>query len=400
MYNYFRQKFSDQVWQYIFFTLIFIGGNLAIWTYYSTLLLRVSNNDLSVVFLNLGMVAVGTLIGFLLVGRIFPYLGYLNSFRLGNVLSVAVCIFTLLTLDQIIEVHLILAILRGLANGFFWAPRHMFNTRELGSVQRRELLGRLYAAEEVLTILLPPLAGALISLRGYEWLFVLGAVMFSIAALFPGDQKVKRSEKMLLKEMQAVMRLKGFRVWAAFTFTEELAVNLRTLALAVIPFLLIKDEFDVGLLIAGVGVIGALLAFSRSHDEGNKQLEWGLLGGFLITASSIFFLFFWNIPGLIIRSLLTRLGAALYVPVHQEYAYRLRAMLIGDFKDEFNVEIQEYSEIFLFIARMVNMLIISWLLFFVKIDQELLLKIIFAISLVREIPVLMFAVKLQDYLKR
>jgi hypothetical protein len=400
VYSTLKQKFTDQIGQYIFYSVVHIAGSLAIWGYYSSLLLRAANYNVEIVFLNLGMHAIGGMAGFLMAGRLFSYFGYSQSFRVGVLLNSAVCVFTLVTLNNILEVHLILAVLRGISVAFFWVPRHIFSTRELGPSNRKELLGKLYSAEELLTVLLPPLAGALIGLEGYDWLFGLGAIVYFLAALFPKKPEIKKKERLEIREMRAILHLRGFRYWAAYTVGEEIFANLRLLTLTVIPFLLIKNEFDVGALTAAVGIIGSLLAFWHSRDSETKSVEYGYIGSAIVFVSTAVFIVMWDIPSLIFRSLASRIGFAIITPVEQDLKYQLRTSLIGDFKDEYNVEIQEYAEIFLFIARMLNVVVISWLVFNTTLSQELILKVLLAASLLREAPFLWLGWKLKHFFKR
>lgn len=386
--------------QYVFFYIFNSIVSLGIWSYYSILLLRASNNAIEVVFMNLGITAVGVILGFALAGRLFNHLGYLNLFRLGNFTNLICFLLIYLTLHHILEVHLIFAVVRGLAVGFFWTPAHAFNTREVSGNTRAELISRMYSIDEILTVFIPTLVGGMLSVYGYDWLFLAGALLASICVIYPWKyNKIPRSG-LELSDMRGITKQRGFLPWASYMIGEEILLNLRDLSLIVLPFLLIGQELGVGLLLSGIGLVGALLAFWRRHDDDFHKREWGYVGAMMVTSSSLLFLFVWDIPTLIIRSVVSRIGFAFHTPVQQNYSYRIKEMMLGNFRDQYIVEVQEYSELFLFIARMFNLIVLSVIFFVLQIDHMTILKGMFAISLAREIFFLFIAEKLVNKFKR
>lgn len=389
--------------QFLFFCVVFTLADLVAWAYYSILLLRESNNDVAVVFTNFGMLYTGLMLGFLFEGKIFSKIGYKWSFRLSNILQAIVLGITILTLNDLLQIHLILALMRGVARGLFWDTKHLYAIKEIHAGERAKLISLIYSLDAVLGVILPFLIGAVISslgFEGYAWTFAAGIVIYLLAAIYPWEFNKVPRDKMSIKDFWAISKKKGFKRWAALSIGMEVINNQRTMIITVLPFLFIGDEFGVGLLGSAVGLAGAVLAFWHRNDFDIKRIKLGYLGGAIIDLSTIGLIIVWNLPALVIRSLLVKLGIALHNPIMQDKIYQVRELIVGDFTDQYSVEVQQYSEFFLYVGRLINLVLFIFLFFVWKIDQDTILRGLLAITLISEIPNLFLHSKLVEQLSR
>lgn len=386
--------------QLIFFSFVFYLTNLIGWGYYNILLLQESGNAVEVVFLNQGMMYVGVMLGFILSGRFFSQLGYLNNFRFANALDASIIIVTVLTLPSILEIHLPIAVFRGVVHGIFWNSRHLFNTREVNGAERSQLISLLYSLEAFMIVAMPILVATMIETTGFEIVFVLSALINIFALVYPWSHNKIPKDTLAVSDFKLIRKRPGFYRWAALLVGQEILTNQRVLALIVLPFLFIGDIFGVGLFISAVGLVGVFLALWRRKDNRVVRLKWGYVGAGIVTTATLGLIYFWTLPALIVRDIFAKLGFAMYSPAESDLNYRNRELMTGDMRQQLGLEIQQYSELFMFVARMINLIMFLFVFFVFKVDQETVLKVILIISLLREIPSLYSHAKLNESLRR
>lgn len=386
--------------QLAYFHTTFICGEIAIWSYYTALLLRAADYSIDVVILNIAATHLGTMLGFVLCGIGFSRLGYTWSYRISNLVYALACIISLATLPQILHVHLFIGLMRGLAQGFYWLPHHVFNIKDIGGDNRKHVYGKLLASTDLIAILLPPLAGALIGLEGYDWLFMLGAVFYFAACFMRWSNVPAKQEVLRLSEMRKIARRRGFKQWAGITFIEEFALTLRNVSIVILPFLLLESEFEVGLFFGLLGFFSATIKIWQGYRADKMLFKLGTIGGWIVVLSNFFLIVFWNLPGLVVRSLVSKIGFAFYDQAKVELKYRGREMLLGDFRQQYSLEIQEYSELFLFCGRIFGIIVLVTGFYAFKFETLTFLLIAFAISSVREVVSLWLDAWLLRYLRR
>jgi hypothetical protein len=320
----------------------------------------------------------------------------------SNIILAIVLLLTLITLPHLMSAHLPIALFRGIGRGIYWNARHIYNVKELTISERSSLINFVFSINTVLGVLFPFLIGAFITelgITGYQWTFIAGIVVYVLAAIYPWRFNKKSEDRFRVKDVVALRKRKGFNQWAILTMGHEVLNNQRELIILVLPFLFIGDEFGVGVLASGVGLAGAFFAFNRRNDSIKKKLQWGVFSGGIITAITLLLVWIWNLPMLVIRSLVVRVADAAYLPVLEEEMYQVRAGVIRDHVDELGVESQQAAEFFLFLARMFNLTLFLVLFYSMNWDQDSILRMLLAVSAVREIPILLLHSKLSDYLK-
>ncbi len=391
---------NEFVNEFLFFRIGMDISDLVTWSYYIILILRTSGNDVSIVFLNQGILYMGLLLGFLIAGLFIDKIGFLKIYRFANFGLFLVTIITLITLPHILEVHLAMAALRGFGKGLFWATNNVYIQKEVHGASRSRLLSLITSISQLLQVILPVLLGAYIVDRGYEGIFVMGSVIYLAAALYPWQyNKIPRS-KFTFAEIKRFSRKRGFKRLTGLMFLNEFMGNQQAMAMAAIPFLFIGDEFGVGVLSSILALIGALVAYKSKDDKESRKLKLGYASGWIIDIANIVFTIIWTLPMMVIRGVILQFASALYLPPKMDIEYRNRESLLGDFTQESAVEVMVYTEVILFLARMANLVIAIVLFFVLEVDQMNVLKAIFAFTAIREVITLFLHKKLSGVLRR
>ncbi len=382
--------------QYVFFHTVYLLTHLIIWSYFTILLLRTTENAIDAVPLVVqyhGFHFTGLLAGFWISGRIFSWLGYLGTYRISNIIHAATTLLALLTLSRITDVYLIIALLGGIAGGLYWNATHIYNTGEIHGQERAKWVSVIYSLDNLLGVALPILIGGIISGYGYNIVFAVGFVVYLGAIFYPWKINKIPKDELRTSDFKSLSKRKGFKKWAAMMIFEGLTATARTQVLAVLPFLFIGSEFGVGALGSAVGLVGVIIAYLYRNDSSKKKLQHGYVGSIVILFSTIGLILFWSLPALVLRNLALKLGLSLYTPTNEEIQYRLREMVIGDFKNEYSIEVQQYREFFLYVGRVI---IIGFMLivFLAGVDIELVLMIMLTFSLTHEVGMMYIGSKL------
>jgi MFS family permease len=386
--------------QFYFFQIVFTVTGIICWSYYVYLLIRSSNGDYGVAFLNFGLVAIGQLLGFILSALFLGKLGYLKIFRLHNFLMLLVTLLTFLTLPSIMSVYLALAVLRGFGYGFFWMANNVYTQREVFGLQRGRLISMLNGGGAVLAIVLPILAGAAIVSVGYTWIFLISATVYFVGIIYPWKYNRVPRDVFRPSEIKNFSQKRGFKRWSIFTVCLEVLTDQRNSIMSILPFVFIGNEFDIGILTSVLGLLAAMLVFVHRNDEIKRKVHLGYWGAAIVDSFTIGLSLIWNLPALVIRSIAANFGFAYYSPVEGELAYRLKEVMLGDFNQESANEMQVYVETLYTIARIFNLVLIIVLLYVLKLNAVSLMQFLLFIGASREIIYMVFSTNFLDNLKK
>lgn len=392
-----KQEFSRQ---FYFFQTVFIITGTICWSYFIYLLIRSSNNDYRVIFLNFGAVAIGQLLGLIISALFLGRLGYLKTFRIHNIILFIVTVLTLLSLPHLTQVYIILALLRGFGYGFFWLANNVYSQREIFGLRRGRLLSILNATGVILGIVLPILAGATISFAGYPWIFIIAAAVYLIGIIYPWKYNKVPKDTFRPAELKNFYRKPQFKQWSVFVILNEMSSDQRMIIITALPFLFIGNEFDIGILTSGLGLLAALLIIMHRNDEIRKKIHFGYTGAYLVALSTTFLSFVWNLPAFVFRSIVANFGFAYYSPVETDLGFRVKESVMGEFTQESANEMQVYVETLLTIARVSNMVLAIVLFYVFGFDPLRVMQVLLLLGAIREVIFLFYNTKLLDKLKR
>src|SRR2546422_1486986 len=166
----------------------YTASNLLAGTFLSIFLWR-SSHDLGPIAVYSGLTALMIPCAFLANGLLWRGLGAGASIRLGLFGNGFVYLLILLLSDRAAHWVILLGLLRGIAEGFYWSGFHLVSYDTTCDRDRDRYFGAQATATWFLTAALPPAAGAVIvagshvggPYRGYELIFALAAVLLMAA---------------------------------------------------------------------------------------------------------------------------------------------------------------------------------------------------------------------------
>lgn len=369
------------------------------WSYYVYLLLRATNNDFGQVFINFGTIAIGQLLGFLVSAVYLNKIGYLGTFRIHNFILLIVTVLTLLTLPNIIEVHAVLGLLRGVGNGFFWLGNNVYSLREILGNMRGRMISILSSGGTLLNIVLPILTGAIIVGMGYQWVFIISSAVYLIGVIYPWRGNKFPRDVFKPSEIKNFSKRKWFKTWSVFTVIHEITGDQRNMIMIMLPFLFIRDEFGVGVFTSVIGFFAAVFIFVHRNDDLLKRIRMGFTGSVIVDITTLILSFVWTLPALVFRSILATLGFGLYTPVESDLNYRVREQLLGSFNQESAIEMQVYVEILLTVARVINLVFFLVLFYVLRVDALVLIQVLLFVGSTREFVFMLFNTRMLNKLK-
>jgi len=393
-------QLKENTVQYLFFRILYDIADYVTWGYYTILLLRASDNAISVIFLNQTILYAGIFIGFVLGSMLINRSGYLGTYRIANALLLLSCFLTLLTLPQVLEVHLVLALIRGIGRAFFYVGHNMFYTNEIHGLNRSRLVNLLISISYIFGIVFPFFIGGAITVYGYEWIFIVGAGLYGFGIVIPWTFNKVPKQQFDMAELKPLMRRRGFKRWSTLTLSAEFINTLKVQSLSIIPFLLLKSEFEVGLLASALAIAAAFMTFAHRNDKFRRKVQLGYIGGFIVSISNLILAVFWNIPALILRGLGANVGMALYSPPVEEISYRNKESVLGNFLEESTIEVDLYVEALLFIGRMAACITLVLALVLLNIQGIVMLQALMLIIAFSEILILWLNMVVNKVLRR
>lgn len=376
-----RRKLDSE---FVFYNLINVIADLVVWSYFSILLLRESNNNFSIVVFATLFEVTGVQIGFTISSFCAAKVGYLRMYRFSNFLQAGITMLSIGLLPHILYVYGVITLLRGFAAGLYWETNHLLALGELSETNRSKAVSISSSLSDILNIVFPVLIGAILTVSGYEIVFMIGAAIYVVAAIYPWENNQKTQDNISWRDVKQVLHRRGMGSWAVIIGFEGFVSTMRGLVLAILPFVFIGQEFGVGLLTSGVALFGALFVLKHRNDSLRTKWRMGMIGSAIVLVSNIFLFIFWNLPFLVIRLLLSKLGFSLFIPAQTELTYYNKQLILGEFLHQDGNEVTLITESILFLGKLLGIAVFIFLFFVLNLEQLLVLQIMFAITIVRE----------------
>ena len=299
----------------------YTAANLLAGAFLSIFLWRASH-DLAPIALYSGLCALMIPAAFVANGLGFRGIGAGASIRLG--LFGCGCSYLVILLLGRDAPHwvVLLGLLRGLAEGFYWSGFHLVTYDTTSDSDRDRYFGTQATASLFLTATLPPAAGAIIvagtrvggTYRGYQLVFALSAVVLMAAMVLAGRLPSAARQRLSLRRVATLARRNPDWRWVTRArLADGFTGSLIGLVLTILMFLVLKNEQQVGnfnglMGLLGVGISLALAAFMKPRH----RIACALVGGSLLVLSTFLlplYLTAWAIVGF---GLLRAIGGPLH----------------------------------------------------------------------------------------
>jgi MFS family permease len=319
-------------------------------------------------------------VGIVLGSFTFDRVGYLRLFRLSFLLNAAAAFIFFLYLDNIAEVFVALAVVRGIPEGLYWAGHHAFYLKEVRGSARGSFLNIMTSIILLLSIIVPVLSGALISLRNdYDLIFILASAIYLLAAFFPWKyNKIPRS-KLTMAEIIRITKLPKFSWIGQMSIFQSMVAAIFTVIFSIIPFILIRDEFGVGAFISIIAFFSAIFTFAERNMKEKIKTTIGMFGYILYAIFTVFFAVVWTIPALGIRSIAVIFSDGISTPVLDDINIRNKEKFLGDFKNESTLELNLVIETIFMITRVITLSIMFFIFQSSELDQIVIIRVLLII---------------------
>jgi YQGE family putative transporter len=299
----------------------YTAANLLAGTFLSIFLWRASH-DLTPVAVYSGLSALMIPVAFVLNGLVWRGMGAGGSIRLGLFGNGFVYLLILLLGSRAPQWVLLLGLLRGVAEGFYWSGFHLVSYDTTCDRDRDRYFGAQAITTWLLTAALPPAAGAVIiagtrvggPYRGYELVFALAAVLLMAAMVLAGRLPSAARDRLSVRRVMMLGRRNPDWHWVTRArLADGFTGSLIGLVLTILMFLVLKDEQQVGnfnglMGLLGVGISLGLAAFMKPQH----RIACALVGGSLLVVSTLLLPLYLTAWALVAFGLLRAVGGPLH----------------------------------------------------------------------------------------
>jgi hypothetical protein len=312
---------------YVFNTFSLVGGTLY-GLYYGVFLYK-HTFSLSTLALDGLLGGFGVWLGYLLGVMVIRRAGYGRCIRLAFGLWAIIALMTALIAGHIAAWFVPLAVLRALPGGLYAAAADCIMLREIKAERRSGFMQLNLALEFVASIILPSAIGALINYTGgYQWAFVAAAAVY-LASFAWHCRLPKPQVTFNLRELKQTLRQPLYMPHALNRTLAAGFNQLNAFALTIIPFLLLKNEFDMGILTSACAVAAAVVALAARRVKTAHSLKLGYGAYTLRTIGSLLFVGMWTVPLMLVWQLIGKLVTPLHDPLQQSLDIHNDSLILG-----------------------------------------------------------------------
>lgn len=299
----------------------YTAANLFAATFLSIFIWR-AHHDLGQVCVFNAVYALGIPVAFLINGWLFPQADAGTSIRRGLLTLTFLYVLVLFLGNASAGALLLLGVMRGLGEGWYWAGYHLVTYDAISRDNRDRYFGALGAIGAFLGVVMPALAGTIIvfgmhwggTYGGYQVTFGAAAAALLAAAMAAGGLHAGRRRAFSLTE---VLRLPHRNpAWSYVTWARLVDGStgfVLGMVVSILTFVTLRNEQNVG----GFNALVGLLTMALSLGLGlwirpRHRMPCALLGGSLLVASTLVYPLYLSVGALLLFGLLRALGGPLH----------------------------------------------------------------------------------------
>ncbi|MCA9386759.1 MFS transporter [Candidatus Dojkabacteria bacterium] len=347
------KKHKQLLNQFITFRTAMVLTNLIVWSYYYILLFQ-ETGSIFTLMLEYMIFMLGLYVGFVICTFFLDRVGYLFSFRFSSLLQALSMFLILAYINDLAVLFPLFAIIRGIGHGWYWPIEHSFNLKEMQSKERGQVISLMEGINLLLQIAIPALAGALISFSGgYQMTFLVGGIIYLVTIFIPFNYNQRAVSKISAYEISSILQNKHFIPFAFISFVMTGVMSLYGVLWLIIPYILLKEEFGVGILASIVGLVAAITAWMDSKYSLKTRIQLGYIGFFIYSFSTFLMAVVWTVPFLVLRSMALAFTNSVGTPARSDLDYRIREKILKDFKNESTLEMNLIVESIYAFSRIV-----------------------------------------------
>lgn len=245
-----------------------------------------------------------------------------------------------------------------------------------GQTQRRSYYFIYNSIQTIINIVLLFLIGSIIVYSGgYKATFLISFCIYMLIIFMPpGHNKIPQIS-FSLSDLKKLISQEVFLTYGLNKVLVNGADSLNIFIFAIVPFLILKNEFSLGMITSIIGILAAILSLIDKNFELKKQLSFAYIGSIIRIIVNTAFIIFFSTPVLVIRSIVITILSTFTDPVMSNVDINNTSKLLHhDKKDA--IEINIIDETLALIGKMIALMLFLAILNFFSDDKLIIVKVV------------------------
>lgn len=265
---------------------------------------------------------ISTGVAYLLLGYLLKRWKTFTIFSLSFILFIAGYSLIIAFKEKIIFYLGILALVKGIGNGFYWSAYNLLRLNITRDNKREVFLGSSSSVNSLISLAVPAISGFIISqlssfgeqvnYTGYYAIFAISILFFLTAVAFSKRLPQVRLRFYEVRDIFKKAFSQKFRLLAVMEILSGFFATSTSLIGLLFSFFILKSEFRLGVFATVFGLTEVVYIYAVGKKiKPLRRIQWALVGTLLSVIGSILFIVFLNFPALVIRQILTIIGGPL-----------------------------------------------------------------------------------------
>ncbi len=246
----------------------------------------------------------------------------------------------------------LISIFRGLSEGFFWVSSNFVELVGVPKDSRGKIYSISNASYGIFSLIAPVSLGYLLTtFNTFLPIYALFSLFWFIGLLLPFDFKINHQISFSFAKFKNLFKQPKIGQYTLLKFLQSTMWMLDWFNFAVIPFVLLGNEFNMGVLLTISALINIAISYFTRNLHIKNKATWG---GYLILVSSAFsalFAFNFTVFFLYLSNIVATLTGSISMPA--EFDLSVRATNIIENDEGMGNEVNLYQESVYTVARVI-----------------------------------------------
>lgn len=320
-------------------------------TFYLTYIFKESGDVRQVVY-NILITYLTVLVGFVFGSFMMRRLGVEKNLRLSFVLYILTGLLAIYLVQLNIVSFLLISLVRGFAEGVFWASVNIIELTGLPHNSRSRFYSISHGVDEIFFIVAPITLGVLLT-RADSLMpsFIIFAAICFVALFLPFKFNLKKEITIKWENFQKIFRKKALPRYVIIkSLLSGIWITDWFLA-SLIPFIILGSELDMGIFLTVSALLGVIISLVTNKLSVIKKskIGWPLI---IASGAANLLLVFWFTPVMLyVNSIILAIAASITQPLEMDLATRITNEM--DNTNELGVEMNLFQEALYTIVRVI-----------------------------------------------
>lgn len=318
-------------------------------SFYMTIIFKESGDVRQVIY-NIVLTLVAIFFGFVCGSWLLNRIGVEKTLRLSFILFILTGLVGIYLVQINLMSYVIISIIRGLAEGVFWAAANLVELSGMSADSRSTFYSVSQGFGEFFYIVAPVTLGLLLDRAGTLFpSFVIFSCLCVVAAFLPFSFRNVGKATLLRTNFARIFQKKKIVPYTLIKMSLAVGWMLSWLMFSLVPFVILGGELDVGIYMTASSLVGILISFFTSRFTLKDKQKWG--NWLLVCAFLNELVLAWNFTPvfLYINSIGLSLTNSVLFPLEEDFSVRMTNKIDDD--NTMNVELNLYQELIYTIAR-------------------------------------------------